>query len=165
MPGPDAGRAFGAVRGGVCYDGAVKVLGLDHADVRVPSIAAVESFYDALLPQLGLPRKTESHVGPDGEWTDVDLDHPQNVIEYHTPIVPGEPGWFVGFIEDPGMTPTATRIAFALDAETNLPALEPIVRAAGGRIVEWSSDDGYPALYFEDPVGTRLEICARRPRA
>jgi catechol-2,3-dioxygenase len=46
-----------------------------------------------------------------------------------------------------------------------LPALEPIVRAAGGRIVEWSSDDGYPALYFEDPVGTRLEICARRPRA
>jgi catechol 2,3-dioxygenase-like lactoylglutathione lyase family enzyme len=143
----------------------VKVLGLDHADIRVPSIAAVEKFYDALLPALGLSRKSESHVGPDGEWYSVDLEHPQNVIEYHTPLEPGSPGWFVGFIEDPGMTPTATRIAFALDLEANLPGIEPLVRGAGGRVVEWSSDAGYPALFFEDPVGTRLEICARRPRS
>jgi catechol 2,3-dioxygenase-like lactoylglutathione lyase family enzyme len=143
---------------------AMKILGLDHADIRVPSLAAVEAFYDALLPQLGLSRKTESHVGADGEWYDVDFEHPQNVIEYHTPIEPGSPGWFVGFIEDPAMTPTATRIAFALDAETNLAAIEPVVRAAGGRVVEWSIDAGYPALFFEDPAGTRLEICARRPR-
>jgi hypothetical protein len=117
-----------------------------------------------LLPALGLARKSESHVGRDGEWVDVDATHPRNVIEYHTPIVPGSPGWFVGFVEDPGMTPTATRIAFALDAEANLPATEPLVRDAGGRVVEWSIDAGYPALFFEDPVGTRLEICFRRPR-
>jgi hypothetical protein len=65
----------------------------------------------------------------------------------------------------PGMTPTATRIAFALDAGTNLPAIEPLVNDAGGRVVEWSIDAGYPARFFEDPSGTRLEICARRPRA
>jgi len=98
----------------------MKILGLDHADIRVPSLAAVEAFYDALLPALGLSRKSESHVGSDGEWVDVDVTHPRNVVEYHTPIVAGSPGWFVGFIEDPGMKPTATRVAFALDAEANL---------------------------------------------
>jgi catechol 2,3-dioxygenase-like lactoylglutathione lyase family enzyme len=143
----------------------MRLLRLDHADIRVPSIAAVEGFYDALLPALGLSRKSESHVGGDGEWYDVDADHPRNAIEYHTPIVPGSPGWFVGFIEDEGMTATKTRIAFALDAEADLPAIEPLVRNAGGHVVEWSIEDGYPALFFQDPVGTRLEICARRPRA
>ena len=130
----------------------------------MPSLAAVEGFYDELLPALGLSRKSESHVGGDGEWYDVDAGHPRNVAEYHTPIVTGSPGWFVGFIEDPGMTPTTTRIAFALDDEANLPAIEALVRRAGGRVVEWSIDPAYPALFFEDPAGTRLEICARRPR-
>jgi catechol 2,3-dioxygenase-like lactoylglutathione lyase family enzyme len=143
----------------------MKILGFDHADVRVTSLAAVEAFYDALLPALGLTRKSESHVGSDGEWYDVDETHPRNTIEYHTPIEPGAMGWFVGFIEDPAMTPTKTRIAFALDTEQDLAAVEPLVRDAGGMVVEWSIDPGYPALFFEDPAGTRLEICARRPRA
>jgi catechol 2,3-dioxygenase-like lactoylglutathione lyase family enzyme len=138
--------------------------GLDHADIRVPSLRAVEGFYDALLPKLGLSRKSESHVGSDGEWYDVDDARPRNTIEYHTPVEPGSAGWFVGFIEDPGMIPTKTRIAFALDAEEHLRDVEQIVRDAGGHIVEWSIDAGYPALFFEDPAGTRLEICARRPR-
>jgi catechol 2,3-dioxygenase-like lactoylglutathione lyase family enzyme len=142
----------------------LKLLGLDHADIRVPSIASVEAFYDAVLPALGLSRKAEAHVGTDGEWYDVDKHRPRNAIEYHTPIVAGSRGWFVGFIEDAAMRPTATRIAFALDAEDQLPAVEKIVRDAGGRVVERSIDEGYPALFFEDPVGTRLEICARRPR-
>jgi catechol 2,3-dioxygenase-like lactoylglutathione lyase family enzyme len=142
----------------------MKLQGLDHADIRVPEILAIEAFYDALFPVLGLSRKSESHVGADGEWYDVDATHPRNVIEYHTPIEPGSPGWFIGLIEDPGMIPTKTRIAFALDSEENLKAVEPLVRNAGGCIVEWTSDDSYPALFFEDPAGTRLEICARRPR-
>lgn len=62
------------------------------------------------------------------------------------------------------MKPTATRIAFALDAEASLTDVEPRVRAAGGRVVEWSGDPGYPALFFEDPNGTRLEFCVRRSR-
>jgi catechol 2,3-dioxygenase-like lactoylglutathione lyase family enzyme len=143
----------------------MKLLGLDHADIRVPSLAAVERFYDAVLPVLGLSRKTEAHVGSDGEWYDVDATHERNTIEYHTPIAPGSPGWFVGFIEDRQMIATKTRIAFALDGEANLPAIESLVREAGGCVVEWSEDEGYPALFFEDPSGTRLEICARRPRA
>jgi catechol-2,3-dioxygenase len=143
----------------------VKLLGLDHADIRVPALVQVEHFYDMLLPELGLSRKSEAHVGKDGEWCDVDAVHPRNAIEYHTPIESGSRGWFVGFVEDSEMRPVKTRIAFALDAETNLPAIEAHVRRAGGRVVEWSSEAGYPALFFEDPAGTRLEICARRPRA
>jgi catechol 2,3-dioxygenase-like lactoylglutathione lyase family enzyme len=142
----------------------MKLLGLDHADIRVPAIAAVEAFYDALFPVLGLARKSESHVGSDGEWYDVEATRPRNVIEYHTPIETGSSGWFVGLIEDAGMIPTKTRIAFALDSEQNLKDVERLVRDAGGKIVEWSVDESYPALFFEDPSGTRLEICARRPR-
>jgi catechol 2,3-dioxygenase-like lactoylglutathione lyase family enzyme len=114
---------------------------------------------------LGLTRKTESHVDAAGEWHSVDGDRPRNVIEYHSPIEPGSPGWFVGFIENARTVPTVTRIAFTLDREADLAAVEPLVRDAGGRVVEWSADAGYPALFFEDPCGTRLEICARRPRA
>jgi catechol 2,3-dioxygenase-like lactoylglutathione lyase family enzyme len=142
----------------------MKLRGIDHADIRVRSIAEVEAFYDALLPALGLSRKTESHVGDDGEWHAVDATRPRNAIEYHTPAEPGSLGWFVGFIEDPTTIATRTRIAFALDGEEHLGACERLVRVAGGRIVEGSSDVNYPAFFFEDPVGTRLEICARRPK-
>ena len=144
---------------------AMKLLGLDHADIRVRSIAVVETFYDTLLPTLGLPRKSEAHVGANGEWYGVEASRPRNVIEYHTPIESGSPGWFVGFIEDPTSAPTATRIAFTLADEADLPAIEQLLRAAGARVVEWSSEANYPAIFFEDPGGTRLEICARRPRA
>jgi catechol 2,3-dioxygenase-like lactoylglutathione lyase family enzyme len=142
----------------------VKCTGLDHADIRVRSLDAVEAFYDAVMPALGLSRKTGAHVAADGEWHDVGPFHPQNAIEYHTPLVSGTRGWFVGFIEDPSTIVNATRIAFALEREEDLPLVEPIVRDAGGLVVEWSTEPGYPALFFEDPAGTRLEICARRPR-
>ncbi len=141
----------------------MRLCGIDHVDVRVSSLAAVERFYDELLPVLGLPRKTESHVGLDGEWRDVDALHARNVIEYSTPIDRAALGWFIGFIEDATTTVNKTRIAFALDSEDDLVKIEILVRAAGGRVVEWSSEEKYPALFFEDPSGTRLEICARRP--
>ncbi len=142
----------------------MRLLKLDHADVRVASIAVIEPFYDAVLLPLGLSRKTHAHVAEDGEWHDVDVSHPPNAVEYHTPVEPGSAGWFIGFIEDSSNPASATRLAFALDSEADLAAVEPLIRAAGARIVEWSSDAGYPALFFEDPLGTRLEICARRPR-
>jgi catechol 2,3-dioxygenase-like lactoylglutathione lyase family enzyme len=140
----------------------MKLCGLDHADIRVPSLAAVERFYDAFLPAVGLSRKTESHVGADGEWHAVDADRPRNVIEFATPVELGSRGWFVGFIEVPDCVPALTRIAFGLESEADLPRVEAIVREAGGRVIEWSADPAYPAIFFEDPAGTRLEVCARR---
>lgn len=141
----------------------MKILGFDHADIRVSSVVAVEAFYDALLPQLGLSRKADLHVSADGEWGDADDEHPRNAIEYGTPAEAGSAGWFVGFVEVPTMVPTQSRLAFALDDEANLPDIEALVRSAGGCVIERSSDENYPALFFEDPAGTRLEICARRP--
>jgi catechol-2,3-dioxygenase len=140
------------------------LLGLDHADVRVRSLPAVEAFYDALLPPLGLSRKSESHVAADGEWYDVAATRPRNVIEYHTPLEAGSAGWFVGFIENPATIANETRIAFTLEREDSLAVVETLVREAGGLVIERSLDASYPALFFEDPAGTRLEICARRPR-
>jgi catechol 2,3-dioxygenase-like lactoylglutathione lyase family enzyme len=143
----------------------MKLLRLDHADVRVTSLIAVERFYDAVLPALGLSRKTESHVDRDGEWHEVGEGRPRNAVEYNTPLEPGSAGWFVGFVENAGFTASPTRIAFAIDDGADLGPVETLLREAGARSVERSDADGYPALFFEDPLGTRLEICARAPRS
>jgi catechol 2,3-dioxygenase-like lactoylglutathione lyase family enzyme len=129
----------------------------------VTSLARVEAFYDALLPTLGLSRKIASHVDADEVWLPADDAHPRTVIEYCTPAVSGERDWFVGFIEDLTMQPSPTRIAFRVRDERDLDAIEALVRSAGGRAIERSDDPKYPAVFFEDPAGTRLEICARRP--
>lgn len=93
----------------------MKLLGLDHADIRVPSLVAVERFYDAILPALGLSAKSEFHVGRDGEWCDVDPARPRNAIEYRTPAEPGSKGWFVGFVEDLGTVPNAESASCRLE--------------------------------------------------
>jgi catechol 2,3-dioxygenase-like lactoylglutathione lyase family enzyme len=142
----------------------MRLTGLDHADIRVRSIAAVEAFYDAVLPALGLPVKTPAHVAADGEWHDVSPDRPPNAVEYHSTAEKGARYWFVGFIEDASTAAVGTRIAFALDDESALTEVEALLRAAGARVLEPSEADWYPAVFFEDPVGTRLEICARRPK-
>lgn len=142
----------------------MRLTGLDHADIRVPSIAAVEAFYDAVLPALGLPVKTDAHVAPDGDWHEVGPGRPRNAVEYHSTAEKGARYWFVGFIEDEAAARSATRIAFALDDESALLEVEALLRAAGARVIEPSEEVWYPAIFFEDPIGTRLEICARRPR-
>jgi hypothetical protein len=44
-------------------------------------------------------------------------------------------------------------------------AWEPRLRELGAREIEFSEDmDTYPALFFEDPGGTKLELCARNRR-
>lgn len=140
-----------------------RIVGIDHADIRVASIAAVESFYDALLPALGLSRKGEAHVGRDGEWYEVDASRPRNAISYHVPASV-EPHWFVGFIEDVHTQANRTRVAFTLDDRDKLGTVERLVRAAGGRVIEYAIEPDDPALFFEDPIGTRLEVIARRVR-
>ena len=136
--------------------------GFDHCDVRVSSLALVEAFYERLLPQLGLPRKTYSRVGADGEWTDVRPGDPYNVVEFFEALGAAEPAHFIGFIEDAEMKPTATRIAFRVESKDAVRAWEARLRACGAVAIEFSADfDADPALFFEDPAGTKLELCAR----
>ena len=143
-----------------------RFLGFDHVDTRVRSLAAVEPFYDAIMPELGLGRKTYSFVDERGEWHKREGGDDYNTIEYHEDgVEPGELGAFIGFIESPDMTPVATRIAFTVRNRSALIAWEKTLKQRGARAVEFSEDmEDYPALFFEDPAGTRLELCARLPK-
>lgn len=141
-----------------------RFLGFDHIDARVPSLAAVEGFYDRVMPTLGFERSHYAHVSAAGEWSDVDDDHPANAKEYYEIVEPGAVALFMGVIEDRSMQPTRTRIAFRVGSRDDLPAWEVRLREWGAKNVEWCADmDAYPALFFEDPVGTRLELCCRNP--
>jgi hypothetical protein len=142
----------------------MRFLGFDHIDVRVRSLPAVEPFYDRLLPELALPRKGHAHVDAAGAWHEAGDERAANAAEYYEAAASTDPPRFIGFIEDPAMTPTATRIAFRVGARDELEGWETKLREFGARNVERSEDmDGYPALFFEDPAGTKLELCARRP--
>ena len=139
-----------------------KFLGVDHIDARVPSLAAVEGFYDRLMPELGLTKKKHSHVDAAGDWYDVDHAHAANAAEYYEEGVSEGNPRFIGIVEDTSMTVVRTRFAFRVASRGELDKWEARLRELGARNVEPSADmDAYPAIFFEDPLGTRLEVCAR----
>jgi hypothetical protein len=82
-------------------------LGFDHIDVRVRSLAAVERFYDELMPALGLSIKSFSFVDGAGEWHAASARVAYNTVEYWEPGRPGDRGRFIGFIEDATRFPCA----------------------------------------------------------
>jgi catechol 2,3-dioxygenase-like lactoylglutathione lyase family enzyme len=140
--------------------------GYDHIDVRVKSLAAVESFYDAFLAEVGLPRKRRSHVDAAGEWLEASDERPYNVSEYFEEIAPGKVAFFIGIIEDTGMQPTKSRIAFRLASRSELDRMHHRLEELGARRIELSEDmNAYPAIFFEDAAGTKLELCARHTPA
>ena len=134
-------------------------LGFDHIDCRVRSLAAVESFYDEVLPVLGLTEKRCAYVDANGEWhREFDT---YNVVEYYEPEHPTKPRRFIGFVEDPLHRKNDTRIAFRVPF-ARLHELAALVERAGGEQLEWSDDmERYPALFCEDPAGTKLELIGR----
>ncbi len=137
--------------------------GFDHIDTRVRSIAEAEPFYDRLLPELGLVRKTYAFVDEKGEWHETDAGRPYNAIEYHEARDLTRAVHFIGFIEDPGTVPNASRIAFRVASGAELDRWFERLHEFGARHIEKSDDmSAYPAIFFEDPCGTKLEICSRR---
>ena len=142
-----------------------EILTFDHIDTRVRSIAEVEPFYDRFMPAIGWTGKSHAHVDTDGEWRDVDEAHPANAVEYYAPRDGVRAPNFIGFIEHVGMQPSRTRIAFSVINPVSLVEWEPKLREFGARNIERSEDmDGYPALFFGDPAGTRLELVRARFR-
>ncbi len=134
-------------------------LGFDHIDCRVRSLAAVEPFYDELLPRLGLTEKHYAYVDANGTWhREFDT---ANVVEYYEPEHPTKPRRFIGFIEDPLHRKNDTRIAFRVVRE-RLDEFAALLARIGGEQIEWSDEmESYPALFFEDPAGTKLELIGR----
>jgi catechol 2,3-dioxygenase-like lactoylglutathione lyase family enzyme len=141
-----------------------RFLGIDHVDLRVPSLAAVESFYDGLLPRLGLTKKSYSIVDALGEWSDATAER-YNVVEWYEEVDDGaRPRAFFGVIEDVGMEIVRTRVAFAAASRAEVLRWCEELPALGAREIDLSDRDRYVAVFFTDPLGTRLEIVARAPR-
>jgi hypothetical protein len=141
-----------------------RFLGFDHIDARVRSVKAVEEFYDRLMPELGLPKKRHARVDEHGDWHEASDERPYNTIEYYEEASPGTTPFFIGFSEDAGMTPTLTRIAFRVEVASELGRFRSLLSSIGATKIEDSASQEYPAIFFEDAAGTKLEICARPPR-
>ncbi len=136
-------------------------VGIDHIDMRVPALGVVETFYDAFAQRLGLSEKSYAHVEFGGaSWKDATLES-HNAVEYHTRRVPEPKTLIFGVIEEPSAQPSRTRVAFTVP-EDALDQWEHFLREIGAREIE-RGDADYPAVFFTDPLGTRLEVCARRP--
>ena len=73
----------------------------------------------------------------------------------------GRPARFFGIIEEIGAQPARGRVAFTV-AEEALEEWERTLRDLGAREIERNDEASYPAIFFTDPIGTRLELCARR---
>lgn len=133
--------------------------GFDHVDCRVRSLAAVESFYDELLPEIGLTEKRYAYVDPDGEWhTEFDA---YNAVEYFEAVHPTKPRRFFGLIENPLHRNNDTRIAFRVEYK-RMDELIALLGKIGATSIERSDDmKTYPAVFFEDPVGAKLELIGR----
>ncbi|HEY8298803.1 MAG TPA: hypothetical protein VIG32_12380 [Candidatus Baltobacteraceae bacterium] len=138
-------------------------IAIDHVDTRVRSVRAVELFYDRLMPEIGLPHKSFAFVDERGDWHDAPADGTYNTIEYHEGPQRDRADFFIGFVEDPQAAASGTRIAFRVSTE-RLAEIGAFLEAIGARNVEPSENMAeYPAYFFEDPTGTKLEICARNP--
>ena len=117
------------------------------------------------MPELGLPHKRFSFVDEDGVWHAVASGmHRYNTIEYYEEAQPDRATFFMGIIERTDHVPALTRIAFRVE-RSRLVELESFLREIGGRNVERNDDfEEYPAIFFEDPAGTKLEVVARAAR-
>lgn len=138
-----------------------RFLGVDHIDVRVRAVAQVQAFYERLMPALGLPTKRFAYVDEQGEWHNDIKDGRYNAVEFveDTNTAP----LFMGFIEDRTMQPTDTRIAFRIGSPDELAGWHDFLISIGAVNVELSADpEEYPAVFFEDACGTKLEVVARR---
>lgn len=136
----------------------VEFLGFDHVDCRVRSLAAVESFYDDLMPVLGLTEKRYAYIDGEGEWHR-EFDN-YNAVEYYEPEHPTKPRRFFGIIENPLHRNNETRIAFRVPYQ-QLPVFRTLLARLEAANVEASDDPAYPAIFFEDPSGTKLELIGR----
>ncbi|MBV9438463.1 MAG: VOC family protein [Candidatus Eremiobacteraeota bacterium] len=135
--------------------------GFDHVDLRVPSLAAVESFYDALLRRLGLTQKKYSFVDAHGDWHAATAEA-YNTVEWVEETDGAALPAFFGVIEEQDVAPSHSRVAFRV-REEELDGWVTALHEIGAREVQRNEEESYPAIFFTDPLGTRLEVVARRP--
>lgn len=119
---------------------------LDHIDLRAPDLNAITPFYQRLLPALGFTQ---------------DLTVPDWLQFYAEGDGPTE---FFGVTESRHHRPNENRIAFWAESKDEVDALARLIKEIGALNIEGPGYDegpGYYAVFFEDPVGNRLEVCHR----
>lgn len=121
-----------------------------HIDLRVSDADAVRPFFDALMALF------------DTEPTTVRVARYGYTRRYG--LVRAD---FLNIFSDPDARPTATRIAFAAPSTAFVDEVARIVSAHGGRNIEGPQyfDQHHPtfyAVFFEDPLGNRFEVCHHR---
>ena len=121
-----------------------------HIDFRVSDADAVRPFYDALMLLFGTEPTTvrTARYGYTRRYGAVRAD-------------------FFNVYEDPNARPTATRIAFAAPSTDFVDEVARVVRTHGAQKVDGPGyfPEHHPtfyAVFFEDPLGNRLEVCHHR---
>jgi predicted enzyme related to lactoylglutathione lyase len=121
-----------------------------HIDLRVSDPDAVRPFYDALMALFGTEPTTPRVVryGYTRRYGSIRAD-------------------FFNIFADPDTRPTATRIAFAAPSTAFVDEVADVVRTHGGQNIEGPQyfDQHHPtfyAVFFEDPLGNRFEVCHHR---
>ncbi len=130
----------------------------DHIDARVASLAAVESFCTLLIDALGVTERRYARVDL-REWAYVDVAASYNAVEFVASEAPGRS--FFGIIEEAGVPPSRTRIAFAAESREAVLRIAALLPAIGARTLERSDDvegQAFDAIFFEVPLGNRLEV-------
>ena len=117
----------------------------DHIDLRVPQLAVVTSFYEALLPALGFSRDARVQGWLQFEAADNDITEFFGVTESHSHVA------------------NENRIAFWAESQSEVEWLAEVARRAGAGNIEgpMQYEPGYYAVFFQDPSGNRLEVCHR----
>ena len=121
-----------------------------HIDLRVADADAVRPFYDALMALFGTEPTTPRVVryGYTRRYGTIRAD-------------------FFNIFEDPDTRSTLTRIAFAAPSVAFVDDVSRVVRDNGGQNIEGPQyfDQHHPtyyAVFFEDPLGNRFEVCHHR---
>lgn len=121
-----------------------------HIDFRVSNAQAVRPFYDALMALFDTEPTTVrvARYGYTRRYGDVRAD-------------------FFNVFEDPQARLTATRVAFAAPSRAFVDEVARVVREHGARDVEGPAyfEQHHPtfyAVFFEDPLGNRFEVCHHR---
>src|SRR5581483_6834872 len=119
----------------------------DHIDLRVPRLADVAAFYEALLPALGFSRR----VAIEG-WLEFEAEGEGDAATE-----------FFGITESPGHVSNENRVAFWAESPADVDRIAKAAASAGARNMEGPMEyhPGYRAAFFEDPCGNRLEVCHR----
>lgn len=121
-----------------------------HIDLRVSDAEAVRPFFDALMALFGTEATTP------------------RVVRYgYTRRYGAIRADFFNIFEDPNTRPTLTRIAFAAPSVAFVDKVAQVVRDNGGRNIEGPQyfEQHHPtfyAVFFEDPLGNRFEVCHHR---